>query len=259
MFKWMFGHRRRPRLDVAWMSECGKVRSENQDSFFVDPRGSVFCVADGMGGADGGGIASKMVCDRMSAAAAGVRGFADLMKRSSDAITNANREIREYAAVRSWRQMGTTIAALFVNPETGSEAVIAHIGDSRVYRLRKGLLESLTHDHTVAGELGRRSCAKNLAEELARRAGPLSHVLTRAIGIDDVVIADWRKIEIIPGDTLMICSDGVYDMAEYAGIHAALSQGATASDAAKLLADTVEAAGSADNYTAIIIKTGEAI
>lgn len=243
-------------VDIASVSEQGLVRRDNQDSFFIDPRGALFCVADGMGGGQGGGKASEIVCDCMKDAAAKAKAFPDLMKRASDAIIEANSEIRKYAMARGWRQMGTTVAAIFLDAEKFGLGVIAHVGDSRIYRARGGNLELLTHDHTVAGEIGRRSSIKSLSEELARHMGRLSHVLTRAVGIEEAVIPDWRKIDVRKGDIYMICSDGIYDMLERDFICGALSKTDSSRDAVDLISRAVVNAGACDNYTCIVLRIG---
>lgn len=258
MFDWLFGQKRRFDLDVSSISEQGLVRRDNQDNLFVDPHGALFCVADGMGGGQGGAKASEIVCGRMREAAERAKCFPSLMKLIADCIIDANAEIRAYAAERRWRQMGTTLAAISFDFENHGIGVICHVGDSRIYRVRAGSLELLTHDHTVAGEIGRRTSIKCLSDELAQRMGALSHVLTRAVGIEDSVIPDWRKIDVRPDDTYMICSDGVYDMIDGDAIRRALSGAATSKDAVAELSRLVMSAGAADNFTCIVIKIGGA-
>lgn len=258
MLDWLFGRRRRFGVDVASVSEQGLVRRDNQDHFFADPRSALFCVADGMGGGQGGAKASEIVCRHMEKAASMAKSFPDLMKYAADAIIMANAEVREYAAARKWQQMGTTVAALFMDVEKPGMGVICHVGDSRIYRVRAGSLELLTHDHTVAGEIGRRSSIKELSDELSRRMGRLSHVLTRAVGIEEAVIPDWRKIDVRQGDVYMICSDGIYDMLEKDFIRDALWKSATSADAVAEISREVVAAGAHDNYTCIILKIGGA-
>ena len=256
MFSWLFGKRRRFGVDVSSVSEQGLVRRDNQDNFFIDPRNAVFCVADGMGGGQGGTKASEIVCERMAKAADAAKSFPELMKCAGDAIHEANAEIRAYAAERKWRQMGSTLAAMFLDNENRGLGVICHVGDSRIYRVRAGSLELLTHDHTVAGEIGRRTSCRELSEELARRMGQLSHVLTRAVGIEDSVIPDWRKIDVREGDSYMLCSDGIYDMLEREFIRDVLARPEPAADAVAAISRAVTDAGAHDNFTCIVVKIG---
>lgn len=258
MLDWLLGSSRRClAVEVASVCERGLVRRDNQDNFFIDPKGALFCVADGMGGGDGGDKASEIVCSCISKAAAAATSFPDLMKRSADAINEANAEIRAYAAARRWRQMGTTVAVVFLDAEKGSMGVVCHVGDSRIYRVRDGILELLTHDHTVAGEIGRRKSCKALSLELACRMGALSHVLTRAVGIEESVIPDWRKIDIRQGDVFMICSDGVYGMIGDATIREILAGAATPKDAVAEISRAVTDAGACDNFTSVVFRIGE--
>ena len=253
MFGWIFGTKNHIKVDVASVSERGLVRRDNQDHFFIADNGELYCVADGMGGGEGGAIASDIVCRHMERAVAASHSFPELMKRSSEHITLANSEILDYAAERHWRQMGTTLAALFLD-EHGTTGVVCHVGDSRVYRIRAGEIELLTHDHTLAGEIGRRSSNKRLSEEMSRRMGSLSHVLTRAVGIEPHVTPDWRKIDIHRGDTYMICSDGVHDMVDGNFILGALCAHQKAQEAADALSKKIVEEGACDNFTFIILK-----
>ena len=260
MLEWLLSKRGRLELDVACISERGLVRRDNQDNLFIDRRRSVFAVADGMGGAQGGAKASEIVCTRLAEASEGARNFEDLMRKSADAISKANHEIREYAYSAGYRQMGTTLVTLFVDNSGRNGAVLAHVGDSRAYRIRGGTLERLTHDHTIAGELSRRSSCRGLLEELQGRAGPLSHVLTRAVGIEETVLADWRRVDIHPGDIYLLCSDGVYDMLPDKALATVCNAPlASAHDIVTHIAKGVLAAGAEDNYTCIVIKAGERI
>lgn len=240
-------------LSFATVSETGLVRSENQDHFFASAEKALFCVADGMGGCDGGEVASDFVCKEIERAAHSSRDFHTLVANSADAIRAANDKIRAYAATRGWRQMGSTIAALFLDT-AGDIGVACHVGDSRIYRLRDGVLEQLTDDHTVAGEISRRS--KTLTGEVMKRLGALSHILTRAVGIEKNVSPDWRKLDLRPGDVYMLCSDGIYDMATDDTIREILVSSASPRQAMDALSKTVVDAGAADNYTCIIIKYG---
>ncbi len=257
MLEWLKGGKAKFTVETAAISECGPVRKENQDSWFIDPAGRVYVVSDGMGGGQGGAIASKMMCERLAVAADGARDFPDLLRRSSDAIQNANLKIRQYAAARGWRQMGCTLAAIFMEQATGC-AIIAHVGDSRVYRVRNDTLELLTHDHTVAAEIERQKHPNASTDELARRSSPLAHLLTRAVGVHETIAADWRKIDILAGDTYLICSDGVHDMVEPRRIRDCLACTPDAREALANLAIAVINGGAMDNYTAVILKIKEA-
>lgn len=258
MFDFMRGLFRREgeiALEFAAVSERGLVRPDNQDHFTVHQESGVFCVADGMGGGEGGAKASEIACASISRAASDRGDFPERIKRIAAAVREANGEIRKYAKKAGFRQMATTVTFLAVERRTGV-GVIGYVGDSRIYRFRDGELTQLTHDHTLAGELSRRAATRALANQLDGRAGALSHVLTRAVGIEPDVQTEWRKIDLRAGDMYLICSDGVYDMVAAGGLREAFAAGGTPQEVADRLAGRVVDGGAEDNYTAIVLRIG---
>lgn len=260
LFKWIRNRLSRPAcpLSAASLSERGLVRRDNQDHLFVRRTARSYCVADGMGGGEGGAEASRIVCSELASAVAASKDFADRVRGVAEAIHASNAKIREYAASAGYRQMATTVTVFLVDPEGGRVGVIGHVGDSRVYRFRKGSLVRLTHDHTIAGELGRSPAANALAGDMGGRRHVIAHVLTRAVGIEPEVQPDWRRIDIKPGDVFLLCSDGVYDMAMESGIEAAMAAGGSPRDIVRRIAADVVAAGAEDNYSMIVVKAEEA-
>ncbi len=253
--------RRRPglALEFAALSERGLVRPENQDHFFAEPGAGVFCVADGMGGGEGGAMASDIAAGRVRSAARGSCGFPERLKGIGEAIHAANDDIRAFAAKAGYRQMATTVTVLALDVEAGGTGVIGYVGDSRVYRLRDRRLFQLTHDHTLAGELSRsRFASRAFGGRLEQRAGMLSHVLTRAVGIEPDVQTEWRKIDVRPGDIYLVCTDGVYDMLDEETMTAAFEPGAPLDETVQRLSRAIVAAGAQDNYTIVAVKIGGA-
>ncbi len=248
----------RQRLDVATVSACGLVRPDNQDHFLVDDEHAFFCVADGMGGGEGGALASDIACRCLGDAAGRSSSFLARVQRVSEAIRTANAEIRNHARQAGYRQMATTVTALTIDPTDMTSAVIASVGDSRVYRFRGGALTQLTHDHTLAGELNRRGAMRGYAAGLDARVGSLSHVLTRAVGIEEDVQPDWRSIDVQEDDWYLLCSDGVYDMVSDEALSAAFAAGGSAADMAARLEGRVVAEGATDNYTLVVVRIGGA-
>lgn len=244
------------KLDVASVCSRGMVRSENQDSFLVADDRALFCVADGMGGGDGGAEASAIMCRRLDRTVKARTSFPERIRQAAEAIRGANGEIRDYAHKAGYRQMATTVVILALDEAPSATAIVASVGDSRMYRFRDGNFQQMTHDHTLAGELSRRASMRSLASEFGARTGALSHVLTRAVGIEEEVQPDWRKLDVRPGDVCMICSDGVYDMVPDEGIRAAIAAGGTAAEIAARIERLVLAEGAADNFTAIVVKIG---
>lgn len=239
--------------DSAKISGIGQVREENQDSFFLDDDAGLYAVADGMGGCAEGGTASAMMVEQTAVAAkAGLkRNLASRVEIFMDAIADANEAILAYARRQRYRQMGTTLAALWFDPDDASRAVVCHVGDSRVYRLRGDELVLLTRDHTVIAELTGALGGETMP---GGERHPLAHMLTRAVGTEAAARPEWRRIEVEDGDVYLICSDGVHGMLADAEIAAAL-RGAGPAAACRRLAKQVEARGAGDNYTAVVIHT----
>lgn len=255
----MFGFGKIMKSKAAYVttSERGLVRKDNQDSLFVDAAKKVFCVADGMGGGAEGGTASRFVCEEVEKAVTSAPDFASRVRAVDAAIGAANARILAYAAEKRFRQMGSTLAVLLIDPEDGCRAAICHIGDSRIYRVRGGSAELLTHDHTVGGQLSAFATGRQ-AVSLKSRTNPLSHILTRAIGVDKVVAGEWRKIDVEDGDRYLVCSDGVHDVVSDSLVGEILTVERGLKSASKRLGGVIVRNGAPDNYTYVIIETGGA-
>ena len=208
---------RATRLDFAVRTDTGRVRSSNEDSLEFDPETGLLVLADGMGGCNGGEIASSMALNivlnefrqfpltwPMDDSAAS--GLSHVSMRLCTAIAKANREIFQQSLMREeLAGMGTTlVAALF----SGSRVTIVSIGDSRVYRLRHGHFEQLTVDHTVLQE--QLECGL-ITPEQARLAGSRG-LITRALGVQAGVEVDVQEQPVLLDDVFLLCSDGLFDM-----------------------------------------------
>ena len=248
--------RRRVHVDISSLSECGPVRRENQDHILVSRRGLVFCVADGMGGGEGGGTASSIVCREMNKVLAKRTDFPERVRLVDGAVCAADAEVRAFAAKAGYRQLGTTVTILVADPEDGRSAAVGNIGDSRVYRLREGELKQLTRDHTMEREILRRRSVRQVDASVETRASMLSHVLTRAVGVGNESKLDWRKIDMHAGDVFLVCSDGVYGFVKPDALKAALASGEAAKDIVRRIGDLVLEGGAGDNYSAIVVKIG---
>jgi PPM family protein phosphatase len=229
------------------LSDAGRKRRRNEDSFVVDP--PLFVIADGMGGAQAGEVASRL-------AASAFREYheADELapeERLAAIVHEANRRIydrsRSDAATTG---MGTTItAALF----TGGGVTIGHVGDSRAYRLRDDRLEQLTHDHSLVGDLVR---SGRLSPEEAR-LHPQRSVITRALGTDPDVDVDTFTLEPQPGDVYLLCSDGLTDMLEDDEIVALVRDTGGLDSTAKALVKAANRKGGEDNVTVVLFAVEE--
>jgi PPM family protein phosphatase len=185
---------------TASASDTGRKRRRNEDAYVLRP--PLFAVADGMGGARAGEVASRIAIEALKEEGAP----GDALARVEALIQEANRRIWERAGEDEAAQgMGTTMTVALVD-EDG--VAIGHVGDSRAYRIRAGDLEQLTDDHSLVGELVRNG---KLSPEEAY-AHPQRSVITRAVGTDPDVDVDAFNVDTEPGDVFLICSDGLTDM-----------------------------------------------
>ena len=187
-----------PRLSAFGLSDVGNVRSNNEDTMAVEPSRGIVIVADGMGGAPAGEVASAVAVQEVC------RGFhaGDGMRES---VLRANGKILEMARSQpAFQGMGTTLTALRVAAETGAFEV-GHVGDSRAYRLHDGALWQLTQDHTAVGAMVE---AGIIRPEVAH-THPLGHILSRAVGTDDELEVDLLLGVAEAGDRFLLCSDGL--------------------------------------------------
>jgi protein phosphatase len=200
-------------MRAGWRSERGRLREVNEDSFFFRdfwPKtdGVLAAVADGMGGHQGGEVASRLAVE--AAARVVERELAEGMQ-SAPAIVDlafreANRRILEAAGQDPGRDaMGTTLT---LGLSQGNSLHIGHVGDSRVYLVRGARIFQLTQDHTVVGAMVRNG---DLAEEEAKHH-PQRNLLTRALGMDRQVAVDLSCHELLPGDTVLLCTDGLHGL-----------------------------------------------
>ncbi len=200
-----------PVLDMSGLSDVGPVREENQDAIHLSSpgqspvRGSLFAIADGMGGYSNGSIASTLALKSMNETLFGARALNPKMLRQS--FENANLNVYKAAQRMGMGQMGTTLTAACI---IGNVLYLAHVGDSRAYLIRDRRATCLTRDHTRAGELVQ---AKLISPGKVRSHAQRS-VLTRAIGLTLFVQPDITQIRLQEGDWLVLCSDGVWSMVE---------------------------------------------
>src|ERR1044072_8334330 len=228
--------------DQATRTDTGRQRNANEDSLFV--RAPIFVVADGMGGAQAGEVASKAAAEGFDGELPGSP--PEPPERTlRETIAAANREIHGLARTDPSRAgMGTTITAAIVNA-AGEEVGIGHVGDSRAYRLRGGKIERLTRDHSLVEEMRR----KGQITEAQAEDHPQRSIITRALGPEPDVEVDVQTVAAAPGDVFLLCSDGLTTMLDDDRI-ARLLAGASSLDAAvRALVDEANRAGGRDNIT----------
>ncbi|MBQ7848104.1 MAG: Stp1/IreP family PP2C-type Ser/Thr phosphatase [Clostridia bacterium] len=234
-------------LVSACLTHQGKMRPTNQDTLIVDEALRLYGVADGMGGHRGGETASAGARDAVLRSLQAEKPALEAMRK---AVEGANTELfAQQAADAKLAGMGTTLTMLWMSD---SFAYIAHVGDSRVYVLREGKLQQMTDDHSMVAELVR--LGQLTAEEAERH--PFRNVITRAVGTEEGIQVDLAVEERMPGDTWLICSDGLYGMVADAEIEKTLQEHA-AEQAAELLLDAALEAGGRDNISVIVLHDEE--
>ncbi len=235
----------------AALTDAGRKRRRNEDSFVAEP--PLFAVADGMGGAQAGEVASRL-------AAAAFREFheaddLDPEQRLAAIIQEANRRIFERAQTDTQSSgMGTTITASLVGEDQLS---IGHVGDSRAYRIRGDALEQLTEDHSLVADLVR---SGRLSREEADMH-PQRSVITRALGTDPEVDVDTFTIDVEPDDLFLLCSDGLTTMVEDDRIFAVVRDAKSLEHAARSLVKEANRRGGEDNVTVVLfrLEAGDAL
>jgi len=231
----------------AGVSDTGRRRRRNEDSYVCEP--PLFAVADGMGGAQAGEVASRLA----AAVLQEVNGEQLSPGAIAELIQEANRRVfqrsNEDAAASG---MGTTLTVALV--ESSDTVAIGHVGDSRAYRVRDGRLEQLTEDHSLVGEMMR--SGKLSAEEA--EAHPQRSVITRALGTEPDVDVDTFTVETEPGDVFLLCSDGLTTMVPDREILSLLgASGGDLERAARRLVEAANRSGGEDNITVVVFEIAE--
>jgi serine/threonine protein phosphatase PrpC len=249
------------RWDVAAFTDKGRVRPINEDSYRISPEENLFVLADGLGGAAKGEVASAMAVESVVASLREKNSDGDLMGNSAaqvpfsaetnslvQAVKLANSKIHEQGMRDpSCRGMGATIVAARIS---GSRLSLVHVGDSRAYLFRTERLEQLTADHSLVAEQVRRGLMTS--EQAA--VSEFQSVLTRALGTEESVEVDADEIELFPRDSLLLCSDGLTRMVPEDEIATILARAAAAGSAAEQLVNRANEYGGLDNVTVLVIR-----
>jgi len=240
-------------LRTAASSDVGLRRRGNEDCFAVEPSLGLCLVADGMGGHSAGQVASALAAEAMVNAVRSGSGKGEaLAERLRRAVEEANRVIWEAARNRrAYAGMGTTVVALLVE---GGRAGLAHVGDSRAYRIRDRHIRQLSDDHSVVGELLRR---QEISADDAREH-PHRHVLTRALGVRGQVEADLAELTLQPGDLFVLCSDGLTNHVEDDEIAKLAYDVPDLDECCESLIELANSRGGEDNSTVVLAKVDDA-
>lgn len=238
-------------MGVYVLSDKGRVRPMNEDSYFVLTQEiPLALVADGMGGHKAGEVASALAAEMLSQLAA-KRGKKDIsVKTAVSWVRKANEAIfKESQKADSKRGMGTTLTMLYFMK---TRVMLAHVGDSRAYRLRGGELLQLTQDHSLVAELVR---IGEITQEQAKDH-PYKNIITRALGAEDHIEVDARDMARRPGDLYLICSDGLTSYVSDEELKQTLQNEDALDKKAKHLLNLALERGGRDNIT-ILITDGE--
>jgi serine/threonine protein phosphatase PrpC len=235
--------------EAAGASDQGRTRKSNEDSYglnLYNQEGRCnFVVCDGMGGAAAGEIASRMAVEAMLQAMDHQVLTRETFQHAVDTANNSVHSSAEQDPSRAG--MGTTLVAMATR---GDHAWVAHVGDSRAYRLRDGSLERLTHDHSLVDEQVRLGQLTQAQAE----ASPMRNVITRAVGTQDEVDADVIEFAVIPGDLYMLASDGLMREVDDAQIAAILRASGDLEQTCAQLIAAANRAGGRDNITCVLAR-----
>lgn len=230
------------------LTDPGLVRTANQDAYYLDPGGRFFIVADGMGGHAGGQEASRIATQVIQTYLEDHWDSPELSgSLLESALLKANQAILQDQASHPERSdMGTTVVAAIFRDE---QPWCAHIGDSRLYRLRGAKLEQLTEDHTW---VARAMKVGDLTLEQAR-VHPWRHILSKCLGREDVRQIDAQPLELQPNDRLLLCSDGLTEELSDQLIASHLKSVRACDKAATALVNAAKDRGGRDNITVVIV------
>jgi protein phosphatase len=243
------------------LSDVGRVRTNNEDSFRIVEALNLFILSDGMGGEAHGEVASAMAVDVINKFCASEKedSGATVLDEAPSSISSQTRRLKQAVAQANFqifqsaqknpeqRGMGATITALWLKETLLS---IAHVGDSRAYLLRNGNLQQLTNDHSLVAEQVRRGLiTPQQAEE-----SEMQSVLLRALGAHPEVEIDVDEVEIVPRDVLLLCSDGLTRMVTEPEIAGALQAETVPSASAERLIALANENGGIDNVTVIVVR-----
>jgi protein phosphatase len=243
------------KLIAGGQTDIGRLRSNNQDCLFVDTQLGLFIVADGMGGHAAGEVASALAVAEIRARLApqlrSMAAPAALAPALSQAIHQTNLAVLQAAKDHpAWRGMGTTLTVLLLRD---GQALLGHVGDSRLYRWRAGLLEQISDDHSLVGDQLRRGVITRQEAETSN----LRNILLQAIGISSELEICEKQLPLQPGDRFLLCSDGLTGMLNDERIAKLLGRELTPEQDCALLMEQALAAGGEDNISALLVRVEE--
>lgn len=261
------------RLTSAGLTDVGRKREANEDSYLIAEELNLFVVADGMGGHAGGGTASRLAVETirdtlLKATQNGSNPFDPAVDLERSALPERMREAVEAACFNIFHTarrephlagMGTTVSALVLKPSTreGSvDAYLAHVGDSRIYLVRGDVCQQISEDHSLVNEQIK---AGVITAEEARHSR-FKNIITRSVGFEEDVLVDVMGLWAQPGDVFMMCSDGLSNFLEDGEVREMVHRyaGDRIVDLPKAFVDLANERGGDDNITCIVVRVDEA-
>lgn len=245
------------KIEIAYLSDTGKMRNNNEDSALADRALGLAIVADGMGGHSSGEVASSMAVKVTSEKFKSMRDtrlkpgaydakYALETNQLGFAVQLANSVIYEAGnSAPETKGMGTTLSAILLN---GDKISIAHIGDSRIYLFRDGVLQQVTEDHSMVMEHVRKGL---MTLEQAEKS-PLQNILTRALGVQKTPAVDLAEIPLMESDRFLLCTDGLFKAVPVDKIIAIVKANPDGQKTCELLVRTANKNGGPDNITVAI-------
>jgi serine/threonine protein phosphatase PrpC len=240
-------------IEMAICTDVGKVRQKNEDAGVIMPEWGFCAVADGMGGADAGEVASAWVINNVLKKLKGKRDACpeERCQAVKQGILDADRDIDEFSQRHQFPDgSGTTIISLLFNSWFAREAVVLHIGDSRAYRWRNGILEQIGKDHTIAAQTG--IDEKKLPQ-------PYRGILTKAVGTGKRTCPERTPIEVAAEDLFVLCSDGLTKVLSDKKLSGLIDKkrNLPVEELARLLVDEALKGGGPDNVTVAVVRVKE--
>jgi PPM family protein phosphatase len=251
-------------IQTGARTDLGRVRKNNEDSYYMEPSLQLYVLSDGMGGEAHGEVASQLAVQTVlthcrqgeNSRTTPIFGesspdVSEKTNRLASAIHLANRKVFETAASNPEQQgMGATLVAAWID---GPRLSIAHVGDSRAYLLRAGSMDQLTADHSLVAEKVR----VGILTPQEADASELQSVLTRAVGTNNSVEVDTDEQALLVGDIVLLCSDGLTRMVTDPEIASLLLTSTSAQESADRLVDLANDNGGVDNATVIVLRVVE--
>lgn len=234
--------------DLTWTSfgatHMGMVRKVNEDAMLDRPDAGLWAIADGMGGHAAGDVASRRIVEALAELRV-QESLADMLSGAEDALAAVNDELLELAVTEHKRTIGSTVVGLILAQGHG---ICLWVGDSRLYRQRKGQLERITQDHAMVEEM----VEVGLISRAQAETHPQANRITRAIGASDNLFVDLEIFRLQPGDRFVLCSDGLYKELSDRDINAVLGR-SNGADTAELLVQQALERGARDNVSVVVV------